>query len=213
MKQTNVIQDSSGILGIFGSEDAANNAYYGLHAMQHRGQDGVGIAVSNGETVSCSKGLGLLSETMSPASLQELKGSIAIGQVRMATIGDSQLENVQPIMVRAHQGHFAIVTSGMITNAITLRNQLEEEGLIFQGTSDAELIAHLIQIHPGKFVDKIRGVVKMIEGAYNFMIATRDSLYVMRDPYGIHPLSMAKSEQSMIFSSETCSFGNLRCSF
>ena len=81
MKQTNVIQDSSGILGIFGSEDAANNAYYGLHAMQHRGQDGVGIAVSNGETVSCSKGLGLLSETMSPASLQELKGSIAIGPV------------------------------------------------------------------------------------------------------------------------------------
>ena len=213
MKQTNVIQDSSGILGIFGSEDAANSAYYGLHAMQHRGQDGVGIAVSNGETVSCSKGLGLLSETMSPASLQELKGSIAIGQVRMATIGDSQLENVQPIMVRAHQGHFAIVTSGMITNAITLRNQLEEEGLIFQGTSDAELIAHLIQIHPGKFVDKIRGVVKMIEGAYNFMIATRDSLYVMRDPYGIHPLSMGKSEHGTIFSSETCSFGILGAHF
>ena len=107
------------------------------------------------------------------------EGSIAgRASSRMATIGDSQLENVQPIMVRAHQGHFAIVTSGMITNAITLRNKLEEEGLIFQGTSDAELIAHLIQIHPGKFVDKIRGVVQTIEGAYNFMIATKDSLYV-----------------------------------
>ena len=146
-----VVQDSSGIVGLFNVEQAAQNIYLAMHAIQHRGQDGVGVAVSDRENVVCKKGLGLLSENLKQDTLNSLEGDIAIGQLRMATKNDSQLENVQPIMVRSHQRYFAVVSSGMITNAISLRTKLENEGLIFQGTSDSELLAHLIQLNPGSF--------------------------------------------------------------
>ena len=132
-----VVQDSSGIVGLFNVEQAAQNIYLAMHAIQHRGQDGVGLAISDGENVVCKKGLGLLSENLKQDTLNSLEGNIAIGQLRMATKNDSQLENVQPIMVRSHQRYFAVVSSGMITNAISLRTKLENEGLIFQGTSDS----------------------------------------------------------------------------
>ena len=150
-----VVQDSSGIVGLFNVEQAAQNIYLAMHAIQHRGQDGVGLAISDGENVVCKKGLGLLSENLKQDTLNSLEGNIAIGQLRMATKNDSQLENVQPIMVRSHQRYFAVVSSGMITNAISLRTKLENEGLIFQGTSDSELLAHLIQLNPGSFEEKI----------------------------------------------------------
>lgn len=213
MEQNEILQDSSGIFGIYEVEQAARQAYYGLHAMQHRGQDGVGIACSNGQTIVCQKGLGLLSETMTNDILDKMEGNIAIGQVRMATLGDSQLENVQPLMVRAHQGHFAIVTSGMITNAISIRNELENDGLIFQGTSDAELLAHLIHLYPGTLKEKICAVAKKLEGSYTFLLATKNSLYAMRDPHGIRNLTMARVGIGYAFSTETCSYGILDAKF
>ena len=118
-----VVQDSSGIVGLFNVEQAAQNIYLAMHAIQHRGQDGVGLAISDGENVVCKKGLGLLSENLKQDTLNSLEGNIAIGQLRMATKNDSQLENVQPIMVRSHQRYFAVVSSGMITNAISLRTK------------------------------------------------------------------------------------------
>ena len=108
MAMQKVVQDSSGIVGLFNVEQAAQNIYLAMHAIQHRGQDGVGVAVSNGESVVCKKGLGLLSENLKQDTLNSLDGDIAIGQLRMATKNDSQLENVQPIMVRSHQRYFAV---------------------------------------------------------------------------------------------------------
>lgn len=207
--QTNIVQDSSGIVGVFHQQNAAQSAYYALHAIQHRGQDAVGIASSDGQNVICRKGLGLLSENASSEELKELKGHIAVGQLRMATLNDDQLENVQPSVVRAHQGSFAIVSTGMITNAISLRETMEDEGLIFQGSSDSELLAHMIQRFQGSFEEKIAQTYEAIEGACSFMIATKDCLFVVRDRHGVHSLFMGSSEGSYIFSSETCSFGIL----
>lgn len=204
-----IVQDSSGIVGLFNVAQAAQSMYYALHAMQHRGQDGCGLAVSDGNILSIQKGLGLLAENLTSDVLSAMEGSLGVGQVRMATKGDAQLENVQPIMVRAHQGHFSIVTNGMITNALTLRNELEKQGLIFQGTSDAELIAHLIQLAPGNFNEKIDGVCKQLKGSYAFLIATKDCLFAARDPHGIRPLFLAKCQNGYALSSETCSFGIL----
>ena len=124
----------------------------------------------------------------------------------MATKNDSQLENVQPIMVRSHQRYFAVVSSGMVTNAVSLRTKLENEGLIFQGTSDSELLAHLIQLNPGSFEEKITKACRMMSGAYTFMVITKDSLYVVRDPHGIRSLYIAKVNDGYCISSETCSF-------
>ncbi len=207
--QTKVIQDSSGIVGVFHQEHASQSVYYALHAIQHRGQDAIGIASSDGEKVVCRKGLGLLSENATQDVLEELTGHISVGQVRMATYGDSYLENVQPSTVRAHQGSFAIVTTGMITNAISLREQMEDEGLIFQGSSDSEIIAHLIQRFKGSFEEKIQQTYQVIEGACSFMIATKDCLFVVRDRHGVHSLFMGTNDGNYIFSSETCSFGIL----
>ena len=206
MAMQKVVQDSSGIVGLFNVEQAAQNIYLAMHAIQHRGQDGVGVAVSNGENVVCKKGLGLLSENLKQDTLNSLDGDIAIGQLRMATKNDSQLENVQPIMVRSHQRYFAVVSSGMVTNAVSLRTKLENEGLIFQGTSDSELLAHLIQLNPGSFEEKITKACRMMSGAYTFMVITKDSLYVVRDLHGIRSLYIAKVNDGYCISSETCSF-------
>ena len=206
MVMQKVVQDSSGIVGLFNVEQASQNIYLAMHAIQHRGQDGVGIAVSDGDTVVCKKGLGLLSENLTQDILNELPGTIAIGQLRMATLNESQLENVQPIMVRSHQRYFAVVSSGMITNAYSLRMRLENEGLIFQGTSDSELLAHLIQLGSGSFEEKIKKACLRMRGAYTFMVITKDSLYVVRDPHGIRSLSIAKVGEGYCVSSETCSF-------
>ena len=194
------------IVGLSIVDHAAQNIYLAMHAIQHRGQDGVGVAVSNGENVVCKKGLGLLSENLKQDTLNSLAGDIAIGQLRMATKNDSQLENVQPIMVRSHQRYFAVVSSGMVTNAVSLRTKLENEGLIFQGTSDSELLAHLIQLNPGSFEEKITKACRTMSGAYTFMVITKDSLYVVRDPHGIRSLYIAKVNDGYCISSETCSF-------
>lgn len=211
--QEKIKQNSAGIVGLFHVEQAAQTIYYAMHAIQHRGQDGVGIAVSDGDSVVCKKGLGLLSETLKQDVIDDLSGNNAIGQLRMATANDSQLENVQPIMVRSHQRYFAVVSNGMVTNANTLRNQMENEGLIFQGTSDSELMAHLIQKYSGTFVEKIQKACQTMTGAYAFIILTKDSLYVARDPHGIRPLSIAQVDDGYCVSSETCSFPILGAEF
>ena len=155
MTMQKVVQDSSGIVGLFNVEQAAQNIYLAMHAIRRSWTRWCWCGhVSDRENVVCKKGLGLLSENLKQDTLNSLEGDIAIGQLRMATKNDSQLENVQPIMVRSHQRYFAVVSSGMITNAISLRTKLENEGLIFQGTSDSELLAHLIQLNPGSFEEK-----------------------------------------------------------
>lgn len=206
-----VLKNSSGIAGIFHSEDAAADMYYLLHSIQHRGSDGAGIAAANGKTVTAKKSLGMLQENFKPADLENMAGcTSAIGQVRMANKDDVGLENLQPIMVRAHQGHFAIAVSGSVKNAAILRERMEEEGLIFQGTSDAEVIAHLIQKNQGHLFEKISKACSELLGSFCFLLMTKNTMYALRSDYGVHHLFMGQTKEgAYVFSSETASFSLL----
>lgn len=205
----NELMDSSGIAGLFQVPNAASEAALLLHGLQHRGQDGAGIAVCDGRTLSCFKTRGLLAELLKKEPVQQTAGTAAIGQVRMRSPQDRMDENLQPIMVRAHQGHFAIVMSGMISNAPELREKLEERGLIFQGTSDAELAAHLIQLEDGHLFEKIVKSCRQMEGAYTFLLMTKSTMYALRSSDGARPLFMAKVGDGWAFSSETGAFSIL----
>lgn len=199
-------QSMAGIGAIYNEPDAARSLYYVLHSLQHRGQDAAGIACTDGTKIVCEKNNGMLSEIFKQDVLEQLKGNSALGQVRMASNMDVDLENVQPIMVRAHQGHFGIVTCGNITNSRELRNQMEEDGLIFQGKSDAELIAHLIQYYPGHLFEKILKACDQLEGSYVFIVMTKNTMYAMRSLDGIHPLWIAKYNDGYVIASESAAF-------
>lgn len=207
MSHGHSIQNSSGLAGVYNMPDAAHVLYYLLHSLQHRGSDGAGMAVSNGETLSVHKGKGLLSENMTSQVLDAMEGTQAIGQVRMATPGDRQKENLQPVAVRAFQGQFALVCSGMLLNGPSLRTAMKQEGLIFQGTSDAELIAHLIQISRGTLAERIERTVQMLKGSFAFLLMTKNTFYAVRSRDGIRSLYMAfTKEGGILFGSESSAF-------
>lgn len=201
------VQNCAGIAAAWHIEDASSAVYYLLHGLQHRGSDGAGIACANGEHVSLYKKNGMLAETFSAGRLAELKGSLALGQVRMATAQDSANENLQPVMVRAHQGSFAIASTGMLLNAPSLRDHMEEDGLIFQGTSDAEIIAHLIQVSSGRMVEKIETACQMLKGPYSFIIMTKNTMYAALSRMAVQSLYYARYQDGYLFASETSAFG------
>lgn len=202
------INEECGVFGIYNVTDtAASLAYFGLHALQHRGQEAAGIAASDGETIKCYKGKGLLAEVFNSAILEELPGQHAIGHVRYSKADANQIENVQPIMVRAHMGHFAVAHNGQIVNAKELKQELEDLGSIFQGESDSEMLAHWIQREEGTFVEKIMKSCQRFEGAFAFVIMTKDCMYAVRDHNGLRPLALAAMpDGGYCVSSETCAF-------
>ncbi len=203
---TGKINEECGVFGVFNADEASSLSYFGLHALQHRGQEAAGLATSDGEKVICYKDFGLISEIFTPTALKKLTGTNAIGHVRYATQGANQIENIQPLMVRAHTGEFAIVHNGQIVNAPELKIQLENEGSIFQGTSDSEVLAHLIQKESGKMIDKIKKACLQLEGAFAFIVLTKDHLYAIRDKNGLRPLSLGQLVHGLCVSSETCAF-------
>lgn len=209
MNKNRILQDSAGIAGLFDVPQAAADCALLLHGLQHRGQDGVGIAVSDGTSLTCFKRRGLLSELLKEEPVQEQSGTAAVGQVRMRLEQDRMDENLQPVMVRAHQGHFAIVSTGMVENAEELRDQMEQQGLIFQGLSDAELIAHLIQREKGHLFEKITAACAQMEGSYTFLLMTKSTLYAMRSPEGARSLFVADVAGGKAFSTESGAFGIL----
>lgn len=200
------INEECGVFGIYNVNDAASLSYYGLHALQHRGQQAAGIAASDGEKITCFKDKGLLTEVFNPSIIEKLDGHHAIGHVRYATNDTNQIENVQPIMVRAHTGHFAVAHNGQIVNAKELKQELESKGSIFQGDSDSELIAHFIQNEEGTMVEKITKSCQRFEGAFAFIILTKDCMFAVRDQNGLRPLALAKLEDGYCISSETCAY-------
>ncbi|MEG0315003.1 MAG: amidophosphoribosyltransferase [Erysipelotrichaceae bacterium] len=200
------INEECGVFGIYNNQDAASLAYFGLHALQHRGQQAAGIAATDGGVINCVKDKGLLAEVFNPSILETLPGKHSIGHVRYSKQQDNLIENVQPIMVRAHTGEFAVAHNGQIVNAAELKEELEKAGSIFQGNSDSELIAHFIQNETGTFVEKIMKACQRFEGAYAFIIMTKDCMYAVRDKNGLRPLAFAKLEEGYAISSETCAF-------
>ena len=207
------INEECGVFGMFNVKEAAHLTYFGLHALQHRGQEACGIADSDGENVNCIKGKGLITEVFNRDVLKELGGDNAIGHVRYSTEGGNEIENVQPLMVRAHTGHFAVCHNGQIVNSEELKIELENEGSIFQGTSDSEILVHLIQRETGTMVFKIMKACARLEGAFAFIILTKDCMYAVRDKNGLRPLSVAKINDGYCVSSETCAFNTVNAKF
>ncbi len=210
---TGKINEECGVFGVYNVHEAASLSYFGLHALQHRGQEACGIAVSDNLNIECVKNKGLISEVFNSATIEKLGGAHAIGHVRYSTAGGNQIENVQPLVVRAHQGHFCSVHNGQIVNASELIETLENDGSIFQGNSDSEVLVHLIQKEQGTMVEKIMKACRRLEGAFAFIIMTKDCMYAIRDKNGLRPLSLAKLDEGYCISSETCAYEIVNAKF
>lgn len=203
---SNKINEECGIFAIHEVEDAVSYGYYGLHTLQHRGQEGAGIASLQKDEIHVYKGHGLLSEIFNKENLEELKGNSMVGHVRYATCGGKEIENVQPIMVRSSMGDFALAHNGNIVNAAGLREQLEQVGSIFRGSSDSEVIAHLIQRASGSFIEKLKIALQQLEGAFALVVMNKDAMYACRDRNGLRPLSIGTLQEGYAITSETCAF-------
>ncbi len=198
------LHEECGVFGVHKVQDAATLTYYGLHALQHRGQEACGIAASDGNKLISRKGMGLVTENFHPEKLGDLAGMHALGHARYADQASNLIENVQPIMVRSHQGYFAVAHNGQIVNGDKLRVELELAGAIFQGTADTEIIVHLIQRATGNLIDKIRETALKLDGAFSFVVMTKNTMYAVRDRHAIRPLSIGKLDDGYIVASETC---------
>ena len=201
------LNEECGVFGIWGDPNAAQITYYGLHALQHRGQEGAGIVVTDGKSLQAVKGEGLVSEVFSTGKLDHLKGSGAIGHVRYATAGGSGIENVQPLMFRSSTGSLAIAHNGNLVNANHLKKHLERQGSIFQTSSDTEVLAHLIKKSGyATFEQRAKNALSLLKGAYAFIMMTEDEMTVALDPNGLRPLSLGKLGDAWVIASETCAF-------
>lgn len=202
------IGEECGVFGVYGQPGAAMLTYYGLFALQHRGQESAGIVASDGRTVVAHKGLGLLTDVFAePRQLTSWTGHLAIGHVRYSTTGSTSLANAQPLLVRYRGGSLALAHNGNLVNAGALRAQLEAEGSIFQTTADSEVIAHLIARQGDVPLETaIARSLTQIRGAYAFVFLTEDKLIAVRDPNGIRPLSLGRLGEAHVFASETCAF-------
>jgi len=202
-----------GVIGVFNCENAAEITYYGLHALQHRGQEGCGICTTDGMEMYRERGEGLVNENFNEKKLAKLKGDCAIGHVRYSSSGGG-LDNVQPFLFRHHTGDFSMAHNGNFVNSRQLRMSLEIQGSIFQTTSDAEILAHLVKRNRRKDrIDVIEEALNMIEGAYAFLILTKQKLYVCRDKNGLRPISVGTINGGYIVSSETCAFEAVGATF
>ena len=206
------LHEECGVFGIYGSDEAANICYYGLHSLQHRGQEGAGIVSAKDGVLHYIKGAGLVNGVFNESNLSSLEGNIAVGQVLYTNAGDGGVaENVQPIVFHHRTGDFAISYNGKLVNADRLRKFLEDKGSLFLTSSDCELIANLIKKDAAQaHVDRIHSIMEalnMVEGAFAFLIMTGKRIYACRDKHGLKPLSLGKlKDGSWVVSSETCAF-------
>jgi len=213
------LREECGVVAIHGHPDAARQAYLGLYALQHRGQESAGIATADGQHLANIKGMGLVSEIFTDDVLQKLPGTMAIGHTRYSTTGDSALLNAQPIRVESTKGLIAIAHNGNLVNLGNIRARLERDGAYFQTTSDSEIIVQLIaHSRAGTLVDAIADSLSQVDGAFSIVMMTRDRVFAARDPRGFRPLSMgrlkhADGPDTIMFASETCAFDLLRAEY
>ncbi len=202
------------MFGIWGHKQAAEITYYGLHSMQHRGQDGAGIVVTDGEKLDVHKDVGLVNDVFKRYDFSKNPGHAAIGHVRNATQDDGVFNNVQPFVFHTLNGSTAIAHNGKIVNADRIRRNLEATGSILQTTSDTEVLAHLMRKNSQKTTEEaIIDSLRQLVGAYAFLILTEDKLYVALDPRGIRPLSLGKLGDAYVVASETCAFNIIGATF
>src|SRR5580698_3117722 len=198
-------KDECGVFGIFGHPEAANMTYLGLYALQHRGQESGGIAASDGAQVRVSRAMGYVADVFDTETLAGLPGTLAVGHVRYSTAGTSQLLNAQPILIDCAHGQIAIGHNGNLINAQELRHELVRQGSIFQSSSDTEVVLHLYARSKATTVeDAIIESVRQAQGAFSFVLLTRDKLVAVRDPHGFRPLALGRLGDAMVVCSETC---------
>jgi amidophosphoribosyltransferase len=209
------LHEECGIFGVFGHDDAAALTALGLHALQHRGQEAVGIVAFDGEHFNAHRQLGEVGDNFNDkAVLSQLKGSAAIGHVRYATTGETMLRNVQPMFADLAAGGFAVAHNGNLTNALSLRSKLVENGAIFQSTSDTETIVHLVATSAYRLVnDRIVDALHKVEGAYSLLILTNKKMLGIRDPLGVRPLVLGLYDGAYVLASETCALDIIGAKF
>ena len=203
-----------GVFAVFGHKDAALLTYYGLFALQHRGQESAGIASSNGDgkTFKLHKGMGLVSQVFAQENLESIRGTRAIGHVRYSTTGSSTLLNSQPLGVDTARGQLAIAHNGNLVNAAALRDELENRGSIFQTTVDSEIVLHLLA-QPDAAMGGPIGALRRLEGAFSIVVLGENEIIGVRDPNGLRPLSLGKLDGGWVLSSETCAFDLIGATF
>ena len=208
-------REECGLFGIYApGEDAARLTYFGLFALQHRGQESAGIAVSDGRTVRMYKDLGLVTRVFSEPILQSLQGHIAVGHTRYSTTGSSTMRNVQPLACPTLDGNIAIAHNGNLVNAHHLRAALEKEGEAFETTNDSEVILRLIvRAYQGDMVEAARAMMRQVRGAYSLAILTPTQLIGVRDPFGIRPLCIGRLRKAWVLASETCALHPIGAQF
>ena len=203
------LNEECGVFGIWGHPDAAKLTYFGLHSLQHRGQEGAGILANDQGILRRHRDTGLLSEVFrNPLNLEKLTGSSAIGHVRYATAGEASVDNIQPFLFRFQDTQFGLAHNGNLTNAQSLKSELEKNGAIFSSTSDSEILAHLIRrSHNPSFMGKIKEALNTVKGGFAYLMLFEDKLIAALDPNGFRPLSIGKmANGALVVSSETCAF-------
>ena len=203
-----------GVFGIYGHPNAAELTYFGLYALQHRGQESAGIATSDGKQFRVHKGMGLVPQIFNPQILQGLVGKMAVGHTRYSTTGSSHVRNAQPLAVDCARGQIAIAHNGNLTNASQLREELEAKGSIFQTTVDSEILLHLMAqpTFNGKGNDLVQ-TMRRIEGAFSLVIMTEKELIGVRDPHGFRPLCIGKKDDAYVLASETTALDLIQAKF
>ena len=208
------LKEECGVFGIIGDIDAAAHTALGLHALQHRGQEAAGIVAFDGTQFHSHRGLGHVSENFGAEVVERLNGDMAVGHTRYSTTGDTVLRNVQPLFAEYEFGGFAVAHNGNLTNALTLRRELQKRGCLFQSTSDTEVVTHLIALSGQTTVeDRLIDALRQIEGAYSFVCLTNDAVIGARDPLGVRPLVLGRSSNAYMICSETCALDIIGAEF
>jgi amidophosphoribosyltransferase len=208
------MKEKCGVFGIFNHPNAAELTYYGLHALQHRGQESAGIVASDGKTFRYHRGMGLVTQVFSRDILNGLKGNMATGHVRYSTSGASLLQNAQPLIFQYSEGNLAVAHNGNLVNARIERDVLQQQGSIFQTTTDTEIIAHLIaRSHKKYFAEAAPDVMTRIDGSFALVIMTEKQMFIALDRHGLRPLSLGKIGESIVVASETCALNAVDATF
>ena len=204
-------REKCGVFGVYApGEDVARLTFYGIYALQHRGQESAGIATADGKSIHVRLGMGLVSQVFDEDDLRHLPGHIAIGHTRYSTTGSSCLPNAQPILVGGAHGPLAVAHNGNLVNADVLRYTLEEMGFQFRTSTDTEVIAHLLASAPGSdWRERVSNVMRVLKGAYSLVALTPHALLAMRDPWGIRPLCLGRLNGGYVVASETCALDHL----
>ncbi|MGH2459269.1 MAG: amidophosphoribosyltransferase [Chloroflexota bacterium] len=203
--------EACGVFGIYGpGEDVARITFFGLYALQHRGQESAGIVTADGERLTAHMRMGLVAQVFTEEDLLGLRGHIAIGHTRYSTTGSSKIFNAQPIVARSSSCELAVAHNGNLVNAAILREELAEQGCQLRTTTDTEVIARLFCEGPGQnLVDRVRRAAARFQGSYSLVVATKDQLLAIRDPLGVRPLCLGRLNSAWIVASESCALATV----